>query len=418
MGKALLNRIEKGILIALLFILPTQLAFHFWPTWAFVFGIRVDLLAPAIYLTDILVIFLFLLTILFKSGELKKNFLKHKILLGVILCFIFTNCIFSVSTPVSIYKWLKILEFSFIAYYFSEQRMINFSEIVKTVFYSSIAFSLIGISQFFKEGTIGGLLYFLGERKFTIGTPGIALVSLNGAEHLRAYSTFSHPNSLAGYLGALILLILLSGMLKRNISNLLGVMVILICFVLTFSVSAYIGIFVAFAFFIFSNSKTLLKRTILLFLLLSIVGSLLLPILSPWVLKAFPLIEQNISQRLDLAFISGKVISSHIFIGSGLGTYITNIPFYKGIFTYSWLLQPVHNIYLLIFTELGIGGLLAFCYIIYKSLTKALKDQRIYLLIPLVFILFTGLFDHYWLTLQQNLLLVSILFGLSFRISA
>jgi hypothetical protein len=39
----------------------------------------------------------------------------------------------------------------------------------------------------------------LGERYFTISTPGIAKVAMQGKEILRAYGTFSHPNSLAGF---------------------------------------------------------------------------------------------------------------------------------------------------------------------------------------------------------------------------
>jgi len=38
--------------------MPTQLALHFWPSWAHVFGIRVDYLAPTLYLTDLLLIVL------------------------------------------------------------------------------------------------------------------------------------------------------------------------------------------------------------------------------------------------------------------------------------------------------------------------------------------------------------------------
>jgi O-antigen ligase len=222
---------------------------------------------------------------------------------------------------------------------------------------------------------------------------------------------------LAGFLGAVSLFVLLSGQLKKNPFNLIGVSIILICFLLSFSISAYLGIFLVFSFYLFSKNRKAFKQIVVTFLFLSIVGSLLLPILSPLILKTFPLVGQNIGQRLDIAFISGKMISQRFSIGEGLGTFLVNIPTFKGIFSYSWLLQPVHNIFLLIFSELGILGLLVFCFLIYKVLVVQLKSKKTYFLLPLIFILFTGLFDHYTLTLQQNILLFDVFIGLSLRIT-
>jgi O-antigen ligase len=399
--------IEKYLTVLLLFLLPTQLGFHFWPSWAFVFGIRVDLLAPALYLTDVFVLLLILLNL-----NIFKNFKKYFL---IILVFAILNTFYSSSPAESVYKWVKIIEFSYLGFYFAKQNLLKLSPIIQTLFFSSITFSLIGIFQFIKNGTIGGPLYYLGERSFNSGTPGIALVSLNGVEYLRAYSTFSHPNSLAGFLGAVIFFILLSGKLKKNLLNFLGVSIILVCFLLSFSVSAYLGIFLAFSFYLFSGNRKPFKWIVVVYLFLSIVGSLLLPLSAPWILKTFPLVGQNISQRLDLVYIAGSMVSQRFLLGEGLGTFIVNLPVFKGIFSYSWLLQPVHNIFLLVFSEAGILGLLAFCFLIYKVLVAQLKTKTLFLLLPLIFILFTGLFDHYTLTLQQNILLFSIFIGLSFH---
>lgn len=401
------KRFEKYVVVLILLLLPTQLALHFWPGWSFVFGIRVDLLSPSIYLTDILI-----LTLLFLNPEIFRNYKKYFL---TVLFFAFVNCFFSASPPVSVYKWLKVIEIVFICLYFVKQRVVRFSSIVTTFFISLVVVSLIGIAQFIKGGTIGGILYYLGERTFNQSTSGIALVSLGGIEHMRAYSIFSHPNSLAGYLGATILFILLSGKLKKNITNVIGVLLVLVCFVLTFSISAYIGIFVVFSYYLFSGNKQYFSRIVIVSFVVFVLGSLLLPLLSPWIIQTFPLVEKNIYQRLDLAYISGQIINQNFLIGEGLGTFITSIPFYKGIFSYSWLLQPVHNIFLLIFAETGIFGLLTFCYLIFKTIVRQLKTKKLYYLLPLILILFTGFFDHYTLSLQQNMLLFSVFIGLSFN---
>ena len=405
---------EKKVILTLLFLFPTQLAYHFWPSWAFVFGMRVDLLSPTVYLTDVLIALLLLLKV-FRDRQFFKPLTKYKTFLAAFFILAITNCIFSTSIPLSIYKWVKVLEFFFLTFYFARQQIVALSQIVKVLFYSLTTFSLIGIFQFIKGGTIGGALYYLGERSFNQSTPGIALVSLMGAEHLRAYSTFSHPNSLAGFLGAAILFILLSGKLKKSMFNLILVLIILICFVLTFSISAYLGIFFAFAFYLFSKNRKTFKLMVVTSFFISIVGSLLMPIFSPRVIQIVPKVAQNIGQRLDLAYIAGKMISQRFLLGEGLGTFVVNIPAFKGIFSYLWLLQPVHNIFLLVFSETGIFGILLFCLIIYKTLARQLQNKQIYLLLPLIFIVFTGLFDHYTLTLQQNTLLFSLLIGLSLR---
>ena len=42
----------------LLLLLPTQLGKHFWPTFSYVLGTRVDYLSPTLYLTDIIILFI------------------------------------------------------------------------------------------------------------------------------------------------------------------------------------------------------------------------------------------------------------------------------------------------------------------------------------------------------------------------
>ena len=58
--------------------------------------------------------------------------------------------------------------------------------------------AILAISQFIKGGTLG--LWILGERTFTISTPGIAKFDFYGREFLRPYATFPHPNVLAGFI--------------------------------------------------------------------------------------------------------------------------------------------------------------------------------------------------------------------------
>ena len=96
----------------LLILLPTQLGFHFWPSWSLVLGRRIDYLSPTLYLTDILI---FIILMCWYVKHRKKfsifNFqfpiLKTVFFLG----FIFLNIFFAANRFVAIYSWMKVLEF-------------------------------------------------------------------------------------------------------------------------------------------------------------------------------------------------------------------------------------------------------------------------------------------------------------------
>src|SRR5260221_424888 len=60
--------LQNKLFTLFIVLLPVQLGLHFWPDWALVSGIRVDYLAPVIYLTDLIVIAL--LVVSFK--DIKK----------------------------------------------------------------------------------------------------------------------------------------------------------------------------------------------------------------------------------------------------------------------------------------------------------------------------------------------------------
>lgn len=220
---------------------------------------------------------------------------------------------------------------------------------------SLILVSIVGIGQFLLGRTLG--FTFLGERTFSISTPGIALQNFFDKEHLRAYSFFSHPNSLAGYLFVLVIIFF------RKLKPLwLTVLISFTAFLLTFSLSAFSG---------------------------ALFG---LPIL----FTGFDLNAPEISERVQLINISKEVVAKNFLIGQGLGTF----PLINS------LMQPVHNIFLLALSETGVVGFGALCFLFFKLLKR---NWYIF-----IFVLITGLLDHYWLTLQQNMILFSLVYGYLF----
>jgi hypothetical protein len=406
---------EKLLNCLLIFLLPTQLALHFWPPSAFVFGIRVDYLSPSIYLTDALFITLFVLWAVRERRIFLAWLKNNRFYIAIFLALAILNICFSVSLIPSLYKWIKIVEMALLSYYVWARRDVFESDGIFTSLYLAlIFFSLIGIAQFIKGGTLGGIMYFLGERTYNLSTPGIALVSLAGEKFLRAYSTLPHPNALAGFLGAGTLILIGPYFKKIRSKKNIGIGIILVCFILTFSLSAFVAILFCTGLYLLIRKKIFTKNHIPLIVLVFLLVSLLLPAISKDLLGSGISFGDTIGQRLELALVSGKIISGKFWIGTGANTFIIQEAKTTVVNSPLWLLQPVHNIYLLVMSEVGIAGIL-FLYFLLAKILKEAFTRRAGIFLALVFILTSGLFDHYWFTLQQNMLLAALIFGNSFR---
>lgn len=366
--------------------LPTQLGYHFWPNWAYIFGIRVDYLSPIIFLTDVMAWLLIV-----------SNFKKIKINLTKIfpfLVFIILNIVLAREIYVAAYKWLKIAEVLLLALIIIKnvKAKVERIKVLNILFVASFIFSLIGLFQVLLGHTIGGLFYFLGERSFSKFTPGISTANILGHTVLLPYSTFSHPNSLAGFLGVALLIYWLY--LPKSVINKIFAGFISLVFLLTGSLGAFTALVVAVCFKQFKRFSMNLLLAVLL------IGSMILPFIKNSV--NYP---QNIFLRLSLSESALKVFVNNPVFGVGLGNFIPSSISVSYPTSGVWFLQPVHNLFLLMLSEIGVVGLIFVVYFLTR-----IRSAKLQVLIT--FILISGLFDHYWLTLQQNMLLLGFVFGL------
>lgn len=223
-------KLSKLIFFFLLLLLPTQLGKHFWPEFSYVLGQRVDYLSPTIYLTDILIGFLFLLDFKAILEFFKKNF-------TVLLFCCFTAILLSLfwvrwqkqSPGLLIYRWLKLGEYFFLVFWVKRNATLKQSLLPLNL--SVLWSSFLAWGQFWRQGSLG--LWFLGERNFHAGTPGIALTNWQGQLFLRPYATFPHPNVLAGYILVVLILNLFLAwqpLILKRLTLVLGTSVLLIAF--------------------------------------------------------------------------------------------------------------------------------------------------------------------------------------------
>lgn len=384
-------KLHPILLNLLLIILPLQLGRHFWPEWSYVYGLKIDYLAPTVYLTDILIIFLLGVWLWEKPKA------RQKPLAMLFFLFLLVVGLISANPQVAILKNLKIIELFWLGFYISQTakqvKVVSYGLMVGVVYSSLIAFG-----QMIKQGSLGGVFYWLGERSFSLTTPGIAKTDFLGRLIMRPYATFSHPNSLAGFV--LVCLILTLGFIYRK-NKLVGAIYFflsVLILVISFSRSVWlVGLLVLMI--VLKPPKKFLVIPAVIFLLI--------------VLWRLPFLA-SLNERLDLSKAALQMIKVQPLTGVGLNNFLVLLPqFWQSGQTY-WL-QPVHNIFLLIGAETGLVGLtivLWFLFLTFKRL-QATNDQR--LTTALVAILALGLFDHYWLTLQQNQLLLAVILGLAWR---
>jgi O-antigen ligase len=453
-------KLHRILFYLLLVFLPVQLGRHFWPDFAFVSGIRVDYLSPTVYLTDLdylsptvyltdLLVIGILGAWIYETRNTQyaiRKFLRHHCWVAAIFVYLLITSLFAQNSGAALYKLVKIVEFSLLGLYVAKQRYTIY-EIRYTLSIAITYSSLIALTQFIKQSSLNGIFWFLGERTFNLSTPGIARAVWGGQLILRPYATFPHPNALAGF--TLVALILLlgnfksanlprrqAGQLINKLTNLkfeieqlddwiirgywllvlvLGLTAIAISFSRTaWIVSALIGFWWATKYL--KAVKTDKKN---LFIIPALPAGRLYSLFIILILVALSYCALNLSteeavvQRLDLARAAILMIKQNPVIGVGLNNFIPRLLDFWPKLTTTRFLQPVHNIFLLVLAETGLIGLLIFLWFLYLTVIKAYRRKNFIILYSLFVILSLGLFDHYWLTLQQTQLLFTIVLGLS-----
>ncbi len=415
---------EKLLFYLLILFLPTQLGKHFWPSFSSIMGIRIDYLSPTLYFTDVLILLLliFWLKKHFQIAALKDQLVNNKDV-GIYLSYISFLLFIIFSSPEilrGLYFFLKFLELSFLAFYIAGniREKIHTQRIAVLLAIGVIFESLLALFQFAKQGSVGGVFYFLGERLFALGTAGIANASLDGELVLRPYGTFPHPNVLAGYLVVALTFIVFSFVNKEKpwLRMLFFTSFVIGTFALLFSMSR-IAIVLWMAFLSIALLARVRKKIHMIALALIVIGLFLgTYALFPNLVYRFSqtsLREESLQQRNELIHSAAIMIDERTKFGVGLGNFLPVLGAIQKPLSFGLYLQPVHNILLLVAAETGVVGFIFFTGFLVATLMKSRKHLSLFLMILSVVVL--GFFDHYFLTLQQGQLLLALVVGLCWR---
>ena len=328
---------------------------------------------------------------------------------------------------------------------------------------------ILALLQFVKQKTVLGW-WFLGEPIFNAGYTGVKKIGVFGKVIVTAMATFPHSNVLAGF--ALLSLVVLLRQ-RKIVKSLFVKLAIFFCFSsLMLSFSFYTWIIGAVALILNvtcpqmlparkaaliaaggrvkrcrresemlparnashndAGGKLNLKFKVFLFVLFITVSLFIVHYSLFFVQNSYLLADAthqalqagipkfphslSITRRLDLVKLSLAMIRDHFWFGVGWGCFTKVLPRYWQRLDISFrFLQPVHNVFLLTLSEVGLVGSLGIVLLV-KELFKKIKDK--FIIHKSYFILFLlFLFDHYFWSTSQGiymLFLFTPLFSLLF----
>lgn len=406
------NKFIRVVFLLFVCLLPTQLGRHFWPDFSIVSGLKIDYLSPTIYLTDYLSIVIIFFWIREKLA--KKFKLKSLIHFALVLLFLSVGIYLSQSPLAGWYGFARFIFFVCLGFALKNLFMKKIYQrlLVFGLGFSVAIESFLAIFQFFNHGALGGLWYFLGERSFNSSTPGIANADIGGHLVLRPYATFPHPNVLAGFLVISLTIILYSAVLKKGIEKFFLKTVLFIGTVALFLTLSRVAIIIWIV--VFSSMLIRLKKLDRFLLIFGVLFLICLFIFSPlrYRFEILSFADSSIVDRLSLIRASLEMVKIYPIFGVGFYNFLIVLPHFSSILTQINYIQPVHNIFLLVASQTGLIGLEYVVWFLHRTFKKINWKSMFsnFKFILLLAVILLGMFDHYFLTLQQGqLLLVLVL---------
>lgn len=342
--------------------------------------------------TEFLLIASFLFLTLHRFFSINSKFVIKVDSVGrlylLLLFSVLISCFFATDINVSLLYLWRFIE-GFFVYILLLSGVFDFKKIMKIFVFVMIFEAVLGILQFAFQHSLG--LSLLGEPFLDLQIKGVASTTVFGEKLLRAYGTFSHPNVFAMFLVFAIFFCLFLKMRARIlISSILS-----FALVFTFSRTGFLAAGLGIMGFLFLKKDSKYLRISVLFLIL--LGALL-------ILRFMFDADSALVERWRLFLIAMDMFFHNPF-GVGVENFTLVMSEYSDLKLLPWNYQPVHNIFILAFAELGILGGVVLISMLMKRST---------LMLPLWLIFIVGAsFDHYFLTLYQGQMLFVFFLALS-----
>lgn len=395
------EQLLSGLLALFIFVVPSNLFYRLDNSWAYINGLLVDYLIPKIYLTDLLMIAIIMISIVMYG--LPKIKLPNKLTIfglagAVLIVTIIGRQFLSLVPQVSIFFLGKLILVSAFGWWLWHHRQLLKQPLVTAALFVTILFQAgLGLYQFYQQQSLVGY-YLLGEPSLTYQV-GLATGTWAGAELIQPYATTAHPNILAGVVVIYWLLIAI-GSKPKHWSELLVVsatgVLIVWTIILTQSWSAALALALGLLSIWSKKASWVIGLGVLSFVTVPI---------GLWV-ASHQLESPSIIRRVQLTDAGLRMFHRFPLVGTGFNMYTTWLEIVSRSPELVRFVQPAHHVGILWLAETGLAGV---ALIIWAGawLKQHLSHNSWLLLLTKVAILLpiAGL-DHYLFSLQTGWLLV------------
>ncbi|NCD01053.1 hypothetical protein EOL94_03100 [bacterium] len=408
----------------LLLIILFQTRLTIWQN--FFEGVYIEYLSFNLYFIDILIVILGL-------GLLTKKFKRIKFngflfwLLGAWELVIIFSIFYSLNWKVGLFHYFWFALFALLLcliVFFKEKK----EKIFFWFLFGSLIQSILAIWQFLLQKTFSSK--YLGMAFHSADQLGQSVIEIDSGRWLRSYGSLDHPNILGAVMGLAVILsvyLLLSRFkeMKRDVKVykiIFLVSVFVFCnFALLFSFSrlaifsTYLSLFVVFMYFLFKKKYLKISLTLIfsffliLFSFYNIFGFLINSRLN----IDNRLEEKSLNERQEQYLEAQKIMGDNNFRGVGLGNYLLALrEIKKNQNPYD--LQPVHNSFILLRTELGLlGSLILFVYFVYLFF-RTLINQNVLGFSLAIFLFIISVGEHWLFSLHFGWIFLALVSGFIF----
>jgi hypothetical protein len=297
---------------------------------------------------------------------------------------------------------------------------IKFSKMALVFWLSGVGQGILATTQFFTQKVVA--CKWLGLAAHTASDTGASVVQTATERVLRAYGSFGWPNSLGVFLAAaLIIGVIIFANAERKYWPyiLAGQMIVFIGLIFTFSRGAWLALIIGLLVYWFISRRDkfaslMLAKQVLAFMLVAAVLLIAyFPLFSARASADNYLEKLSLSERTSQYQIAKEIFFAHPFVGAGPGLYTYYLAGHFPAPTYGTY-QPVHNIFVLALSEIGVVIYLFFIALVVWFAFRAWKINPIYLSV-IAALLVAGLFDHFLWSLYAGQILFWVVLGLGIR---
>lgn len=263
----------------------------------------------------------------------------------------------------------------------SQRRFVPLAAVALVI--SSVTQTVIAWFQFAQQSIAASTVF--GMASHAPSVLGDIVVETGEGRFLRAYGTLPHPNMLAAWL--VIGLIAVTGLYVRTaqwrwrIACMTALIIISSGLLLTFSRSglfAWFATLLALATFTFVRewkertmlSMKVLKIFVVSLLFFAVFRGVLAPIVETRASVSGRLERQSFSDRVQQLKDARQLVPEAWFLGVGAGNYTRAVYAFVDSGREWWQYQPVHNVWILAFVELGVFGFCLFLLFLFSLVRR------------------------------------------------